>query len=51
MESEGRPEALPDTLRQVGRHLFRQGNPPELSPDQSKGYVAWLRDTVVADAA
>jgi hypothetical protein len=46
MESEGRPQALPGTLRQVGRHLFRQDGAPALRPEQSKGYVAWLRDTV-----
>jgi hypothetical protein len=42
MEAEGRLQALPGTLRQMGRHVFGQGTPPQLTPSHSFGYVRWL---------
>jgi len=43
MEAEGRPEALPGTLQQMGNHLFGQGDPPSLSTDDSYGYARWIQ--------
>lgn len=48
MEAEGRAEALPGTLRQMGRYVFNQGTPPTLDPSHSHGYVRWL-EMVYAD--
>ena len=49
VESEGRPDALPGTLQQMGRHFFQQGTPPALSADDSYGYARWIH-TLAADA-
>jgi len=43
MEAEGRPEALPGTLQQMGNHLFSQGTPPELTREASFGYSRWIQ--------
>lgn len=43
MEAGGRPEALPGTLQQMGRHLFSQGTPPELTREDSYGYARWIQ--------
>jgi hypothetical protein len=43
MEAEGRPEALPGTLQQMGNCLFGQGNPPELTREASFGYSRWIQ--------
>lgn len=42
MEAEGDADALPGTLRQMGRYVFQQGTPPALIPSHSHGYVRWL---------
>lgn len=42
MEAEGEPDALSDTLNEMGQYLFAQGNPPDLARDQSFGYARWL---------
>jgi len=51
MEAEGRPEALPGTLQQMGTYLFGQGTPPELRPEASFGYARWIQTLKTADAA
>jgi len=52
MEAEGRPDALPGTLQQMGTHLFSQGRPPTLTDDHSFGYTRWIqRVTGVAEPA
>ncbi|MFB6248912.1 MAG: hypothetical protein ABEL97_10120 [Salinibacter sp.] len=43
MEAEGRPEALPGTLQQMGTHLFGQGDPPSLPTKRSCGYARWIQ--------
>ncbi len=43
MEAEGRPEALPGTLQQMGNYLFGQGTPPSLSKGDSYGYARWIQ--------
>jgi len=43
VEAEGRPEALPGTIQQIGNYLFDQGSPPDLSRDHSFGYTYWLQ--------
>ncbi len=43
MEAGGRPETLPGTLQQMGRHLFSQGSPPELTREHSYGYARWIQ--------
>jgi hypothetical protein len=43
MEAEGRPEALPGTLQQMGNYLFGEGHPPALTADQSFGYAQWIQ--------
>jgi hypothetical protein len=43
MEAEGRPEALPGTLQQMGNHLFGEGTPPELTREASFGYSRWIQ--------
>lgn len=43
MEAGGRPEALPGTLQQMGRHLFSQDTPPELTREHSFGYARWIQ--------
>jgi hypothetical protein len=52
MEAEGRPDALPGTLQQMGTHLFSQDQPPTLTADHSFGYTRWIqRVTGVAEPA
>jgi hypothetical protein len=51
MEAEGRAEALPGTLRQMGQHVFGQGSPPALDPARSHGYVRWLKQAYVDGAS
>lgn len=51
LEANGDLEALPDTLRQMGRHIFERGTPPALGLSQSYGYVRWLEHTYQDDAA
>lgn len=43
MEADGRPDALPGTLQQMGNYLFGQGQPPELSEEHSIGYARWIQ--------
>lgn len=50
MEAEGRPEALPGTLQQMGNHLFGQGTPPDLSKASSYGYARWIQTLNVSAA-
>lgn len=50
MEADGRPEALPGTLQQVGNHLFSQGTPPSLPEVQSYGYARWIQRLKMAKA-
>ena len=50
VEAEGRPDALPGTLQQMGRYFFQQGTPPALSPDQSFGYARWIHTLTTEDA-
>lgn len=51
MEAEGRAEALPGTLRQMGHYVFNQGTPPALDPSYSHGYVRWLEHVHANGAA
>jgi hypothetical protein len=53
VEAEGRPEALPGTLQQMGNHLLAQGSPPALSEAPSFGYARWIQTLGVSatDAA
>jgi hypothetical protein len=54
MEAEGAPDALPATLKRMGRALFGQGTPPAFARDQSFGYARWLDqldDTPSSDGA
>ena len=52
MEAQGRPDALPGTLQQMGNYLFAQGHPPTLTADHSFGYTRWIqRLTGVAEPA
>jgi hypothetical protein len=52
MEAQGRPDALPGTLQQMGNHLFSQGQPPTLPADHSFGYTRWIqRLTGIAEPA
>ena len=50
MEAEGRPEALPGTLQQMGNDLFGQGTPPSLSESDSYGYARWIQAVTGASA-
>ena len=43
VESEGRPDGLPGTLRQMGDHLL-QDIPQTLERDASYGYASWIQD-------
>lgn len=43
MEADGRPEALPGTLQQMGSYLFEKGSPPHLSEEHSLGYARWIQ--------
>jgi len=49
MEAEGPMQALPGTLRQMGRYVFRTGFPPTLTPSHSFGYVRWLERIAASD--
>jgi len=42
IESEGRPEGLPGTLRQVGDFLLDDTLPHTFTSDRSFGYAAWI---------
>ena len=50
MEAEGRPDALPGTLQQMGNYLFGQGTPPSLSRDHSYGYARWIQTLASTEA-
>lgn len=50
MEADGRPEALPGTLQQMGNYLFGKGSPPPLSEEHSLGYARWIQ-TLKSSAA
>jgi hypothetical protein len=42
-EAEGRPEALPGTLQQMGNYFFGEGTPPDLESAASFGYARWIQ--------
>jgi len=50
VEAQGRPDALPGTLQQMGNYLFAQGTPPDLAPDHSFGYARWIQTLRTAEA-
>lgn len=50
MEADGRPDALPGTVQQVGNHLFSQGTPPTLPENRSHGYAQWIQTIKAAKA-
>jgi hypothetical protein len=43
VESEGRPDALPGTLRQMGDYLLANA-PRAFQPRDSFGYARWIRE-------
>lgn len=51
MEAEGRPEALPGTLQQMGNYLFSRDTPPDLPKTSSFGYSRWIQTLDVSAAA